>query len=290
MKPSSAPGPATSAAPPKAPAEHWPKDTLLGRALTPVLDMLKGLRELFAPTPMPSGANERSNWYDGLTPEAQHAVEAARQRAAAAGRSEPSFSDLLVALLHDESVAALLQQVRIDVAGLTERASAHVVVATAEHRVYQLVVTAAAHARLSGKVAGSRALLAHLARFADPLEELLFEHGLDKGRILRLICHGVLDHPSLDDDSAPPGEIVEVVMHNDDYTPMETVLEVLEKHCGYDEEQCNALMMRVHEEGEAWIDSRPRAGAIELANAILDDAHDAAMPLKVTLRAAAPKS
>ena len=63
------------------------------------------------------------------------------------------------------------------------------------------------------------------------------------------IDSGVLvqeDKPRL---KRPP--LYKVVMHNDDYTPMEFVVEILEKFFGMDRERATYVMLTVHTKGKA---------------------------------------
>lgn len=68
-----------------------------------------------------------------------------------------------------------------------------------------------------------------------------------------------------DDDSAIDGGVAvqeekprlkrpplyKVVMHNDDYTPMEFVVEILERFFGMDRERATHVMLTVHTKGKA---------------------------------------
>lgn len=47
----------------------------------------------------------------------------------------------------------------------------------------------------------------------------------------------------------PP--LYKVVMHNDDYTPMEFVVEILERFFGMDRERATHVMLTVHTKGKA---------------------------------------
>ncbi len=48
-----------------------------------------------------------------------------------------------------------------------------------------------------------------------------------------------------------PPSMYNVVMHNDDYTPMEFVVEVLEVFFGHDRESATRVMLTVHTSGKA---------------------------------------
>jgi ATP-dependent Clp protease adaptor protein ClpS len=48
-----------------------------------------------------------------------------------------------------------------------------------------------------------------------------------------------------------PPSLYKVILNNDDYTPMEFVIEVLQKFFAYDIERATQLMLRVHYQGKA---------------------------------------
>ena len=67
----------------------------------------------------------------------------------------------------------------------------------------------------------------------------------------------VLDAPTIDVLEAPeavelrPPPMYQVVLLNDDYTPMDFVVAVLEQIFGRDRESATQLMLKVHHEGRA---------------------------------------
>ena len=48
-----------------------------------------------------------------------------------------------------------------------------------------------------------------------------------------------------------PPSLYKVILNNDDYTPMEFVIDVLQKFFSYDTERATQLMLTVHYEGKA---------------------------------------
>lgn len=52
-------------------------------------------------------------------------------------------------------------------------------------------------------------------------------------------------------DAAQPPSMYKVILINDDYTPMEFVIDVLQKFFSYDVERATQLMLRVHYQGKA---------------------------------------
>lgn len=71
----------------------------------------------------------------------------------------------------------------------------------------------------------------------------------------------------------------QVVILNDDYTPMEFVIDVLEKFFGISLQQATQLMLKVHHEGRAGIGSFSRDVAETKAALVVDHARQHEHPL-----------
>ena len=94
-------------------------------------------------------------------------------------------------------------------------------------------------------------------------------------------------HPDRDGDLAveearprvkePP--MYKVVMLNDDYTPMEFVVEVLERFFGMDREKATRVMLTVHTEGKATCGVFTRDVAETKADQVVDYARENQHPL-----------
>ncbi|WJV64701.1 ATP-dependent Clp protease adapter ClpS [Pectobacteriaceae bacterium CE70] len=52
-------------------------------------------------------------------------------------------------------------------------------------------------------------------------------------------------------EAVQPPSMYKVILNNDDYTPMEFVIDVLQKFFSYDIERATQLMLTVHYEGKA---------------------------------------
>lgn len=52
-------------------------------------------------------------------------------------------------------------------------------------------------------------------------------------------------------DAVKPPSMYKVILNNDDYTPMEFVIDVLQKFFSYDIERATQLMLNVHYQGKA---------------------------------------
>ncbi|MGV3345068.1 ATP-dependent Clp protease adapter ClpS [Enterobacteriaceae bacterium LUAb1] len=59
-----------------------------------------------------------------------------------------------------------------------------------------------------------------------------------------------MSHDKTDEELKPPS-MYKVVLNNDDYTPMEFVIDVLQKFFCYDTERATQLMLTVHYQGKA---------------------------------------
>jgi ATP-dependent Clp protease adaptor protein ClpS len=57
---------------------------------------------------------------------------------------------------------------------------------------------------------------------------------------------------------APPPSMYKVMLLNDDYTPMEFVITVLERFFGMDRERATLVMLKVHNEGAGLAGIYPR--------------------------------
>ncbi|MDE5181597.1 ATP-dependent Clp protease adaptor ClpS [Escherichia coli] len=61
-------------------------------------------------------------------------------------------------------------------------------------------------------------------------------------------------------DALKPPSMYKVILVNDDYTPMEFVIDVLQKFFSYDVERATQLMLAVHYQGEGHLRSLYRRG------------------------------
>jgi ATP-dependent Clp protease adaptor protein ClpS len=78
-------------------------------------------------------------------------------------------------------------------------------------------------------------------------------------------------------------ELYSVFLLNDDYTPMEFVVDVLQRFFDMERETAKQLMLRVHNEGIGECGSFPRAEAERIAAAIRAHAVEHRHPLQCVL-------
>ncbi len=77
-----------------------------------------------------------------------------------------------------------------------------------------------------------------------------------------------------------PPQMYQVVMLNDDYTPMEFVVVVIQEYFGKDLEQATRLMLKIHLDGKAVCGVYTRDVAVTKVEQVMDAAHKAGHPLQ----------
>lgn len=77
-----------------------------------------------------------------------------------------------------------------------------------------------------------------------------------------------------------PPSMYQVVMLNDDYTPMEFVVMVIQEFFGKDLESATQIMLKIHLDGKGVCGVYPRDIAATKVDQVLDAAHKAGHPLK----------
>ena len=77
-----------------------------------------------------------------------------------------------------------------------------------------------------------------------------------------------------------PPQMYQVVMLNDDYTPMEFVIVVIQEFFGKDREAATQIMLKIHLDGKAVCGVYTRDVAATKVDQVLDAAHKAGHPLK----------
>lgn len=83
-----------------------------------------------------------------------------------------------------------------------------------------------------------------------------------------------------------PPSLYKVVMHNDDYTPMEFVVHVLEHFFSMGREKATQIMLAVHTQGKATCGIYPKDIAETKAYMVTDYAQDNEHPLVCDIEAA----
>ncbi len=76
-----------------------------------------------------------------------------------------------------------------------------------------------------------------------------------------------------------PPSMWQVVMYNDDYTPMEFVIAVLQQFFGHTHERATQIMLKVHTEGRGICGLYPHDVAISKVEQVIDYARKYEHPL-----------
>lgn len=77
----------------------------------------------------------------------------------------------------------------------------------------------------------------------------------------------------------------QVIMHNDDFTPMDFVVEILRSIFHKDEIEAVHLMMKVHESGSAAVGAYPRDIAATKVRSATAKAREEGYPFRMTIEA-----
>jgi ATP-dependent Clp protease adaptor protein ClpS len=77
-----------------------------------------------------------------------------------------------------------------------------------------------------------------------------------------------------------PPQMYQVVMLNDDYTPMEFVVVVIQEFFGKDLESATQIMLKIHLDGKAVCGVYSKDVAVTKVDQVLEAAHKAGHPLK----------
>jgi len=136
-------------------------------------------------------------------------------------------------------------------------------------------------------VDGAGILVALLEEPAGAALDELHRRGVTRLAVTRVIAHGtepsdtVGPHP-LDADHVASAAIV---LQNDDFTPMEFVVEMLQEHLGLAGESAVQLMLQVHREGHAVAGLFPKQIALEKAERVRAAATRAGHPFRCVVEA-----
>lgn len=144
------------------------------------------------------------------------------------------------------------------------------------------------HAQSKGKkqVVGADVLLAVLREEKSYAAQFLKQQGIEWLRVASYISHGTVDLQGQGEPGSPnqehPGTSseVQVVLYNDDFTPMELVVSVLGQFFGMNREEATEVMLEVHREGAAVCGLYSRQAGKELAEQVRAHARERGYPLR----------
>jgi ATP-dependent Clp protease adapter protein ClpS len=239
----------------------------------------------------------------------QHAASVAGGQ----GRERAAPEDLLIALIDDEEASNVMralfidpERLRRDIAaymeGAIDEAGGNVSAApnyTADlHRILQLAVVQVQSSER--QVVTGADLLVEL--FTEPVGHLLQQQGATRYDAVSYLSHGgTVDagptRPAATSDAASPERDVndisagdspdlEVFLLNDEYTPMEFVVWVLQEVFGLGHEDAMRVMLSTHNQGRGTCGVFGRAEAAELAERVAKLAREHQHPLSCMMRPA----
>jgi ATP-dependent Clp protease adaptor protein ClpS len=142
---------------------------------------------------------------------------------------------------------------------------------------------AATHAMAAGLVdLGPRFLMVQILSPKTPslLVERLEAMGLELLALKHVVSHGSPPPARID---RPAARRCDVVVHNDPFTTMEFVVEVLRSHFEMSEETASRLMREIHERGTSTVSTLEPSAAAEKAEAVVKEARCLGFPLLLTL-------
>ena len=87
-------------------------------------------------------------------------------------------------------------------------------------------------------------------------------------------------------DAVKPPSMYKVILNNDDYTPMEFVVMVLQEHFHHGIDAATLIMLKIHHEGRAVCGVYTRDVAATKVELVLAAARQAAHPLQCIMEAA----
>ncbi len=127
---------------------------------------------------------------------------------------------------------------------------------------------------------GVRDLVVALRSVKDDYAALLMHAaGIDRLDLLRVISHGT----SSTSATLEGAELARVCMHNDDYTPMEFVVNVLCAVFRLSEAEAHTCMMEIHVQGSVMLKVMSVEQAIEKVEQVFELAAAAGYPLRCSL-------
>ncbi|KQU81095.1 MULTISPECIES: ATP-dependent Clp protease adaptor ClpS [unclassified Rhizobacter] len=117
--------------------------------------------------------------------------------------------------------------------------------------------------------------------------EELQRHGVTRLTVTRVIAHGIT---GTDPDATSPLQVdgtasMAIVLENDDFTPMEFVVEVLQEHLGLARESAVRVMLQVHHEGRAIAGRFPVDVSMDKAERLRAAARQAGHPFRCVVEA-----
>ena len=136
------------------------------------------------------------------------------------------------------------------------------------------------------EVTGADALVALVEEKDSHAVRLLAEQGITRFELVFCRVHGVAPNAPSYEAADPEADDLQVVLYNDDYTPMEFVVETLQQIFSMSVEEAKETMLEVHRVGAATCGVYERCAALELMKAVLAHARKHGHPLNCAVKSA----
>jgi ATP-dependent Clp protease ATP-binding subunit ClpA len=145
----------------------------------------------------------------------------------------------------------------------------------------RVIQRAILRSQASGKkeVNGADVLVAIFGEKDSQAVQLLAQHGIARFEVVFYRTHGVAPTSPSHEAAVPDAADLQVVLYNDDYTPMQFVVDVLQKFFSMSRDDATETMLEVHREGVAVCGLYDRGAAQELMKNVLEYAREHGHPL-----------
>jgi ATP-dependent Clp protease adapter protein ClpS len=207
-----------------------------------------------------------------------------------------SVEHLLLALLDEPSVSGVLRACSADIEDLGKRlddfVTQHASVSIEEDVNSQptpgfqrAIERSILRVQSSGKkeVTGADVLVAILEDKDSQAVKILGQQGIMWLNVVEHLAHGVRKEQSVTDTLPDDGSDVRVVLYNDDYTPMDFVVSVLQEFFAMDRKEATDAMLEVHRQGKAVCGLYSREDGKTVVEQVLAHAHKHGYPLRCAI-------
>jgi ATP-dependent Clp protease adapter protein ClpS len=225
-----------------------------------------------------------------LSPSLEQSLQRASALAQERSRVYATPEDLLIALIDDPDASPLMQGLELDVDRLRRDIANYMDQATDEpaddpsevskfsadlHRVLQLAAT---HVQSVGRpmVTGADIVV---ELFTQPVRHFLQQQGATRYDAVVHLSYGATTEQTTSPDTSGAARL-EVFLLNDDYTPMEFVVWILEEVFGIGLEDATKIMLATHHNGRGSCGVFERAEATELVARVDELAREHRHPLR----------
>jgi ATP-dependent Clp protease adapter protein ClpS len=226
-----------------------------------------------------------------LSPPLEQSLQRAGAIARDQSRAHATPEDLLIALIDDADASALMQALKIDCDRLRRDITGYMDQATDEpagdpselwkytpdlHRVLQIAST---HVQSAGRAMVTGAdILVEL--FTQPVGHFLQQQGVTRYDAVVYLSHGAAAEQMTSPPDVSGTARLEVFLLNDDYTPMEFVVWILEEVFGIGWDDATKIMLATHHNGRGSCGVFERAEATELVARVDELAREHRHPLR----------